>query len=149
MRTRLDRAFSAAGLRAEDFVVILPHLSLTEYWNLNLVGDVFLDTIGCSSGVSIHEAIACGVPVVTYPDHMMRGREGYAILTQLGMPETIADNLDDYVEIAARLGMDAGLRNDIKVRMKQNEARLFSDTRCVRTLEAFFESAVLNFSPLP
>jgi predicted O-linked N-acetylglucosamine transferase (SPINDLY family) len=62
---RLRPAFEAAGRRGEHHCVILPHLHHLDYWNLHLVGDIFLDTIGWSSGGSVFEAIACRVPVVT------------------------------------------------------------------------------------
>src|SRR5208337_4760991 len=43
-RNRMDRAFAAVGLRAADHCVWLPETDMLNYWNLNLVSDVFLDT---------------------------------------------------------------------------------------------------------
>ena len=145
-RLRLERVFGDAGLDAADLCVILPQLSTLDYWNLNLLSDVFLDTLGWSGGVTALEAIACGLPVVTLPGQFMRARHSYGILKQLGVTETIASNKEQYVEIAARLAHDSQWRYGIVQQMKANEPRLFSDTKCVRALEEFYRSVVKNHS---
>jgi predicted O-linked N-acetylglucosamine transferase (SPINDLY family) len=141
-RGRLERAFSEAGLRASDYCVVLPEVERFEYWNLVLLGDVVLDTMEWSGGVSTFEAIACRRPVVTLPGKLMRGRQSYAILTQLGVTETIARDLEDYVAIAARLGSDRRWRDSIVAAMSANSSLLYSDRTCVDELEAFYRRAV-------
>jgi predicted O-linked N-acetylglucosamine transferase (SPINDLY family) len=135
---RLDRTFSAANLSAADYCVLLPALERFAYWNLSLLGDVFLDAIGWSGGVSTFEAIACKLPIVTLPGEFMRGRQSYAILTQLGVTETIARDNEEFVEIAVRLGQDRVWRQEIIRKMGANYSSLFSDTKCVRALEDFY-----------
>jgi protein O-GlcNAc transferase len=140
---RLQRAFAAQGLEALNHCVILPLLGKFDYWNLNLVADVFLDSMEWSGGVTTLEAIACGLPIVTLPGSYMRGRHSYGILTQLRITDTIARDKDEYVEIAVRLTADSEWRIDVINRMKSNQARLYSDTKCVRALEDFFRSVVV------
>ena len=113
-----------------------------EYWNLNLVSDVFLDTFGYSGCVTTLEAVACGLPVVTLPGEFHRGRHSYGILRQLGVTETIADSLEEYVKIAVRLGQDREWRAQIMQRTSAGHGSLFGDTRPVRALEDFFQHAV-------
>jgi protein O-GlcNAc transferase len=141
-RRRLGRAFRASKLEAEDFCIILSPLSTFDYWNLNLVSDVFLDTLEWSGGVSTLEAIACGLPVVTQPGTFMRGRHSFGILKQLGVTGTIARDKKEYVDIAVRLGMDREWRAQVLREMKANSGRLFFDTKSVRALEYFFRSVV-------
>jgi protein O-GlcNAc transferase len=135
---RLERAFSQAGLRAADHCVLLPEVEPFTYWNLNLLGDVFLDSIGWSGGVSTFEAVACRVPVVTLPGQLMRGRQSCAILTQLGVTDTIARDLPGYIAIAVRLGLDRAWREEIVQRMIDGYPDLFSDRHSVPALEEFF-----------
>jgi len=139
---RLRRAFAAQGLEASDYCVMLPQLSSFDYWNLNLVSDVFLDSLGWSGGVTALEAVACGVPIVTLPGPFMRARHSYGILQQLGVTETIAHDKASYVEIAIRLGMDREWRAKTRDRMAAGHARLYSDTKCIRALEDFFRGVV-------
>ncbi len=141
-RRRLDGAFSANNLSAADHCVLLPEVSTLDYWNLHRVSDVVLDTIGWSGGISTFEAIACGLPVVTLPGTFMRGRQSSAILTQLGVRDTIAQNDAEYVDLAVRLGLDRRWRRSIIDRMVDGYPQLYSDTRSIRTLEEFYRQVV-------
>ena len=141
-RERLSRAFSAAGLRADDYCVLLPEVERFDYWNLLLLGDVVLDTFEWSGGVSTFEAIACRKPVVTLPGEFMRGRQSSAILRQLGVIDTIASDKNSYADIAARLGQDRAWRDSIVEKMIANYSRLYSDRSSVRALEHFYRQSV-------
>jgi protein O-GlcNAc transferase len=139
---RLQRAFAADGLDALEYCVILHQLETSDYWNLNLLSDVFLDSLEWSGGVTTLEAIACGVPIVTLPGKFMRGRHSYGILRQLGVTETIANDKQEYVDLAVRLGRDTDWRGHVVAKMRANSAKLYSDTECVLALEEFFRSIV-------
>ena len=140
---RLNNAFSQEGLNATDFCILLPrNLPTFDYWNLNIVSDVYLDTIDFSGGVSTMEAIACGLPVVTLPGEFLRARHSYAILTQLGVLDTIAHSKTEYVDIAVRLGLEPTWRKQTVKRLNAGHDLLFGDTRSVRALEDVFRRAV-------
>lgn len=141
-RDRLVPAFAAAGLNFDDHCTILPPQSQERFWQLNQLADVFLDSIGWSGCNSVLEAIACGLPVVTLPGTMMRGRHAAAILTELGLTETIAQDPESYCNLAIGLGCDRAWRQNLRLEIAQRSARVFHTTRCVRSLEAFYESAV-------
>jgi predicted O-linked N-acetylglucosamine transferase (SPINDLY family) len=139
---RLVTAFAAEGLDARDHCIILPRLGTMAYLNLNLLSDVFLDSVEWSGGVTTLEAIACGLPIVTLPGKFMRGRHSAAILNQLGATETIARDEEGYVRIAVRLASDQGWRAQVLEGMAAGHSRLYSDRRCVLALEDFFRSIV-------
>src|SRR5207244_4412361 len=71
------------------------------------------------------------------PGEFMRGRHSYAMLTQLGVTETIASVETAYVELAVRLGVDDEWRKAVITRMRDRFPRLYGDTSCVRALEEF------------
>lgn len=139
---RLERAFSKAGLQAGRHCVFLPWLSIFDYWNVHLVSDVYLDSCGWSGGNTTLEAIACGLPVVTWPGRFLRARHSYAMLTQLGVTDTIAQDEEHYVEIAVRLGREPRRRGEIVERMVKSYPSLYSDGRSVQALEGFFRRVV-------
>ena len=141
-RARLAQAFAAAGLKFDDHCTLLPPQSQERFWQLNQLADVFLDSIDWSGCNSVLEAIACGLPVVTLPGAMMRSRHAAAILTELGLTETIAQDPESYCDLAIGLGCDRAWRQNLRLETMQRSARLFNTTRCVRSLEAFYESAV-------
>jgi predicted O-linked N-acetylglucosamine transferase (SPINDLY family) len=141
-RRRLEREFLSVNLNAWEHCVFLPRTSVIDYWGINLTSNVFLDSAGWSGFNTSMEAIACGLPVVTLPGDFMRGRHGYAILTQLGVPETIARDKDHYIDIAVRLGTDPDWRSEIVSRMAEGEQRLYSDMRSVAAVEQVISQAV-------
>ena len=110
MRQRLDRAFAAFGLDAAEHCVFLPRLGMEQFVAAIGQCDVVLDSIGWSGGNTTLEGLADDTPIVTMAGPMMRGRHTMAILQMMGVTDTIADTLDDYVSIAVRLGRDPAWR---------------------------------------
>lgn len=141
-RARLERAFAAEGLDAARHVVILPRLSTPEFAGVAAVCDVFLDCIGWSGCNSALESLDSGLPIVTLPGELMRGRHCLAILRMLGVTETIAASVDEYVDIAVRLARDPALRASIRDRMVASRDSLYADPTPVRALEEWLEKIV-------
>ena len=139
---RLERAFEAAGLDPLRHLAFRPRLSRAEFFDLNHHADVYLDSPGWSGGMTTLEALATGLPAVTWPGPFMRARHTYAFLRALDLPSLIAYDLDEYVEIAVRLGNDPDERTVLRRTILERAGRLYDDTASVRALEAFFERAV-------
>jgi len=140
-RARLERAFAAAGLSAEDHCVILPQMPQELFIAAASASDVILDTPGWSGGRSTLDLLAADRPIVTLPGAFMRGRHTQAILQRIGCEETIASSLDDYVEIAVRLGRDRAVRAALGGLVATNKHRAFEDMDYIRALEDFLEAA--------
>ena len=139
LRRRLDMAFGRYGLDAEKHVVTLPYLTPGQYAALNRRADVYLDSIGWSGGNTTLEAVAAGLPVVTLPGALMRGRHSSAILTQIGVTETVASDLNHYIEIAVRLASDTDWRRSVSARVAAGCQVIYADARSLRALEAFLD----------
>ncbi|PHV62815.1 hypothetical protein [Cyanobacterium aponinum] len=137
-KQRLARAFQELDLDLEKYSIFIPMLTKEDFICLEMVSDVFLDSLGWSGGNTTLEAIACNLPVVTCPGEFMRGRHSYAILKMLGVTETIANSEDEYIDIAVRLGLDQTWRKEIKEKIEANHHNLYDDLECVRELERFF-----------
>jgi len=145
-RERLGRAFGKFGLSVAGRCHLLPEMSRSDYWSLLRCGDVALDTIGWSGGISTLDAVTAEIPVVTMRTGQMRGRQSAAIFTMMGATETVAECEEEYVEIAVRLVTDRDWRSGVLRRMADGRPKLWSDRRCVRALEEFFRRAVADAS---
>lgn len=141
-RQRLERAFAAAGLDAGRFVRFIRRLSVAEFATMAALSDVYLDSVGWSGFNTTLESLYWGLPVVTLPGKLMRSRHSWGVLAMLGETETIARDLDQYVEIGAGLGSDPIRRAEISGRLLAKRDRLLRDRSAVTGLEAFLESAV-------
>jgi protein O-GlcNAc transferase len=138
---RLDRAFAAVGLKASDHCVHLARLSQSQFVSAIGQCDVFLDSIGWSGCNSALESLPHDLPIVTLRGELMRGRHSAAILEMMGVTETIADTINDYVAIAARLASDGQARAALSRRMADNKHKVYRDRACIAALEDFLDRA--------
>ncbi len=141
-KLRLAHVFNRFNLNPNEFLVFLPRLDQDQYYALNSVADIFLDSLGWSANNSTFEAIACNLPVVTFPGLLMRQRHCAAILTMMGITETIAKSINEYIEIAVKLGKNITLRKHLSDKIKRNKHLIYYDKKSITALEDFLEAAV-------
>jgi CRISPR-associated protein Csy1 len=141
--TRLARGLRKRGMDINERVhFIAPNIPHPTYLGLNRLCDVMLDTLHWSGGNTSLDALATGLPVVTLPGGLMRGRQSQAMLRTLGLEELIADGVEDYVVKAVALGGDAERRRSVSERIAARRGEIFEQDEPIRALEAFFEGAV-------
>jgi len=138
---RLERAFASAGLDGGRYCVVLPPLSPEQFVGAVGLADVVLDTPGWSGGKSTLDCLAQNPAIVTMPGRFMRGRHTAAILRRIGCTATIAESVDGYVAVAARLALDGAMRADVRKAAARNKAKAFADLEYMRGLEAFLMGA--------
>ncbi len=143
-RRRLEKSFDAAGLNFEQYVRIMPRMTVDDFMRFLSVLDVNLDSVGWTGGLTSMRAITVNLPTVTIPGQFMRGRHSYAMLKMIGMEELIVNSLDEYIQLAARLGQDRELRTSIGEKLGQQKSRLFKDMQCVEELDKLLKAAVVK-----
>ena len=141
-RSRLWQAFAKRGLDADRHCLLLAPMSQERFLGTIRLADVMLDSIGWSGGKSTLDALAVAPVIVTHSGHLMRGRHTTAILGRLGVTETIAATVDDYVSIAVRLAHDPPMRAALRARIAAGRYRVVADTAPIRALEVFLTNAV-------
>ena len=140
-RMRMEQCFQARGLDPARHIRFLPKQPLDDYFSLNAISDIFLDPIGWSGGMTAFDALSFELPMVVLPGALMRGRQSYGMLKLIGIEDTIAKDVDDYVQIAVKLGLDPEWRRSVSSRIVERRHLLFDDTSCVKSLEAFYRWA--------
>jgi protein O-GlcNAc transferase len=146
-RARLSHAFSAMGLNSEDHCVFLPRLQEHEFVAIAGLCDVFLDSINWSGCNSTLESLRHDLPIVTIAGSHMRSRHSAAILRMMGVTETIAETVNDYVSTAIRLAKDPSWRMAVKRRIAENKHKLYRDEACISALETFLSDTVRYNKP--
>jgi protein O-GlcNAc transferase len=141
-RKRLISVFSEWGLRAEDHCLFIESLSTDRF--IAAIGecDIFLDSIGWSGCNSTLESLVHNLPIVTFRGAFMRGRHSSAILNRMGVTETIADSIDEYVGIATRVAINSEERGRISLKIDRNKHAIYRDYDCIAQLEDFLANAV-------
>jgi predicted O-linked N-acetylglucosamine transferase (SPINDLY family) len=80
--------FAAAGIDAAR-VHWLPQCDRARYLQINAACDLMLDSLHFSGGNASLDALQAGLPVLTSPGRMMRGRQSAAMLTRLGLADAL------------------------------------------------------------
>jgi predicted O-linked N-acetylglucosamine transferase (SPINDLY family) len=140
-RQRLAAAFAKAGLNADRHCRFLPQMDHARFDAVAGLTDVFLDNPSWSGHNTALEALPHGLPIVTLPGGLMRQRHSAGILAMIGLTGTVAGCRDEYVEIAARLGLDRRARNELRRAVGQAAGKAFHDASPVRALETLLAEA--------
>jgi predicted O-linked N-acetylglucosamine transferase (SPINDLY family) len=135
---RLHRRMPEALAR----INVVAQLDRARFLNLLAVCDVMLDTLHFNGMNTSLEAFAVGLPVVTLPGGLQRGRHTLGMYRAMGIEDGIAATPEDYVERALRLARDRDFGDDVRRRIRAASEVLFENQRVVREFERFFEHAV-------
>lgn len=103
VRNRLVDRFAACGI--ERFRLVLASRSMEREEHLQRYGacHIALDTHPYNGTTTTCEALWMGVPVVTLAGASHVSRVGVSILNNVGLPELIAQNADQYIDSAIAL----------------------------------------------
>lgn len=139
---RLEGVLAMRHLAFDRCARILPQVGHDDYLRINLVCDAMLDTLHWSGGNTSLDALACGLPLVTWPGRFMRGRQSAAMLALLGLPDLIARSREEYVAIASRLVNEPSRRLELRSRIRSAHDRLFGVRDVLEPLQQVFQSGV-------
>jgi CRISPR-associated protein Csy1 len=138
---RLGAEMKKRGLEVADRIIFLPYMTHGAYLRLNRLCDVMLDTVHWSGGNTSLDALAGGLPVVTLPGKLMRGRQSMGMLKMLGVPELVASDTEDYVARAVEIAGDPQRRAALSGAILANLGLLFDREEPVRAFNDFVEKA--------
>jgi predicted O-linked N-acetylglucosamine transferase (SPINDLY family) len=136
LHARIAAAFRNAHLDPARYLVSIPWQPRAAFFGLLRQADVYLDTIGFSGFNTLMQAVECHLPCVTYEGNFMRGRLGSGILRRLGLPELVALDKDQYVDLAVKLASSDVYRSEIREKIRRAEATAYSDIGAVDALSA-------------
>ncbi|CAM9288553.1 unnamed protein product, partial [Laminaria digitata] len=135
-RANLCRQARLAGVD-EERVVFAPLVGKEEHLQRLRLADLFVDTplynahtVGC-------DALWAGVPMVTLRGVKMASRVGASLVEAAGMPELVADSLEEYTRLVQALARDDHLRHELRDKLgrARQTCPLFDTRRWVRDAE--------------
>lgn len=139
---RLQTFFAQHGV-GSDRLQLLPGIpSPLEHLQCYHGVDIALDTFPYHGTTTTCEALWMGVPVVTLAGSRHVARVGVSLLSNVGLPELVADSVDDYVGKAATLARDlprlAVLRSGLRDRMQRSP--LMDGAQFARGIESAYRT---------
>ena len=110
----LAENFAALGIDPEQLEIGYH----TPPWDILRSIDIGLDCFPHNSGTTLFESLYMGLPFVSLAGRPGVGRLGKSILEGIGHPEWVADNEDEYIEIAVELASDIGRLAQLRAGMR-------------------------------
>jgi protein O-GlcNAc transferase len=120
-------------------IVFFPLLEQADYLNVLDQCDVLLDPLHFGGVTTTYDALWLCKPVVTLPTEFHRGRYTAGCLRKVGVTETIARDLEDYVDLAVSLAAERDRRVDLARRLFEARHIAFEDYGAVREHERIFQ----------
>lgn len=118
---RLREMFAGHGIEPHR-VIFLGSTSHMQQLEQYREVDIALDPFPYGGGLTTLEALWMGVPVVTCPGETFAGRHSLSHLSNVGLTETIARDLDDYVALAESLAADLPALARVRSGLRQRVA---------------------------
>ena len=134
--------FGERGVAAERFELVawLPGVAthLAAYHRV----DIALDPFPYNGTTTTCEALWMGVPVVALRGDRHSGRVGASLLNQIGLPDLIANSVDEYVQIALELASNAQRLDDLRCSLRARVAAspLCDERAFARKMEAAYRT---------
>jgi predicted O-linked N-acetylglucosamine transferase (SPINDLY family) len=131
--------FVSRGIPVER-IELLPARGYRGY--LELLGsiDIGLDTFPFNGGTTVCQSLWMGTPVVGLAGDTSVSRVTASILTNVGLPELVANSVEEWIEVNLRLAAETQRREELRasLRSKMAASPLCDAPRFVRNLESAF-----------
>ncbi|MEH1941448.1 MAG: TIGR03032 family protein [Nostoc sp.] len=137
----LRREAQARGINSDRLIFAQYSHTKAEHLARHQLADLFVDTLYCNAHTTASDALWAGLPVVTCIGKTFASRVGASLLRAVGLPDLIANNLEQYEQLAIHLGRFPTALQELKQRLAQNRTTypLFDTPRFTRNLElAYF-----------
>ena len=144
-RENMLRGADAQGV-ARDRLIFAPRAAPPEYLARFALADLMLDTFPFNAGTTASDALWMGLPIVTRAGRTYISRMAASLLTAVGLPELIADNLAEYEKLAVAIGRQPRRAVSYKRYLAEHgrASPLFDVPQVVRDIEAEFERLALK-----
>ena len=104
-----------------DQLILEPRKKSNQFVLYNRV-DIALDPFPCSGGTNSADAVYMGAPLITLAGNHFLSRLGVTILTNIGLPELITENIDAYIAKAIELAHDRDKLKSIRHKLHERVA---------------------------
>ena len=131
---------------AEGRVHFVPRVAGSDAFVLLLQrADIMLHPFPFGGSKTSADGIAVGLPVVTLTTKSLRGRMAYSFFKTMNIFDTIAFDVDEYVDIASRLGNDANWRHQVRHRIQMKSHLIWERFEVVDAWARFLKRAHLQY----
>jgi predicted O-linked N-acetylglucosamine transferase (SPINDLY family) len=135
----LQREAEARGINPAR-LVFAPRVAPADHLARLRLAELQLDTLPYNAHTTASESLWVGLPLITCLGDAFAGRVAASLLRAAGLPELIADNLNDYESLALKLAQEPQLLRAIRSKLEATRmvCPLFDTDRFRRHLESAY-----------
>jgi predicted O-linked N-acetylglucosamine transferase (SPINDLY family) len=143
-RTNMLACAAEHGVGAER-LIFAPRVSPAEYLARFQLADLMLDTFPFNAGTTASDALWMGLPIVTRAGRTYISRMAGSLLTAVGLPDLITEDLAGYERLAITLGRNPARVASYTRYLAEHgrKSALFDVPQIVRDIEAGLERLAL------
>ena len=140
---RMTDRFSKTGI-LRDRVQMLPRMPFSKYLAAHGPIDLALDPFPYNGGVTTCDALWMGVPVLAVAGNTYASRQGFMLMTRLGLGEFVADSPDQLVKLAKHWTLCRPALAEVRaeLRGKLAASEICDGPKYCRSLEEAYRQAV-------
>ncbi|HMQ06104.1 MAG TPA: tetratricopeptide repeat protein [Saprospiraceae bacterium] len=131
-----------------DRIYFTEYLSGDRYLQWLNLSTVVLDTPVYNGVTSIFDAWACEKPVVTLKGKTQRSRFTYSAYRQMGFNDGVANNLEEYIDIAIKFAYNRAFLETYLIMLKDNIHKLWNIEKVAEEYRNFYLKAFHHTSSL-
>ncbi len=108
---------------------------------------IYLDSFPWSAAGALVEPLLEGVPSVVWEGQTARGRQGGAMLRELGFPELVTDSKNNYIKLSIELGTNRELRQRYAGQIRQKIAlnpQFLDSSSYAAKMQTILEKILIN-----
>jgi predicted O-linked N-acetylglucosamine transferase (SPINDLY family) len=133
----LIRRWSQTPDRLNQRSLFIPRVTPDQFLHLLRLADVVLDPPHFGGGNTSYQALGLGVPVVTQPSGLQRGRITAGLYRKMNWNYLVARDCQEYAELAVQMAGDRNHRQWASEQILNRSNCLFEDLAAVEQLERF------------
>jgi predicted O-linked N-acetylglucosamine transferase (SPINDLY family) len=139
LRDNLRREAENHGVAAAR-LIFAPRVAVEKHLARLRLADLFLDSLPYNAHTTASDALWAGLPLLTCRGTTFPGRVAASMLGASGLPDLVAETLEDYERLAVLLAQDAARLGEIRQRLQKNrpDCALFDTDRFRRHVEAAY-----------
>jgi hypothetical protein len=120
----------------------LPRVSSEQFISFISIGDALLHPFPFDGSRISADSLTAGIPYVTLPSEYLKGRMGASFYRTMNIPELVARDVREYVEIAVRLSLDAAFMQEMRDAIAARSWLIFDDMEVPYSWSLFLLRAV-------
>jgi protein O-GlcNAc transferase len=109
---------------------LIERITAQKFFALIRLADVLLHPFPFDGSRTSADSLSVGVPYVTLPSEYLRGRMGASLLRTMNLPELVAHNVSEYVQISVRLSVDRPFYLYVKSLIESRSWLIWNDMTC-------------------